>query len=285
MRIKSNRLFSYPVLTSMNDDYVNCFFKTTIKAMKRVRNLQISIECELDNSELLNLLEVSKAEIICHIECSKTKLRYIEKLELGINNIEIDSRFINENIEIVTFIIAKEDIIDYSSSKFNKDYNNTCFKIDRGQILAIASQVDIPIMKDIYDLSDVPSIITIVPSNVKYMEVNMDDHKIMIKLPKRDFDNYSIFGKSISMHTPILHSMVIVPTLTHVIDELIKRNDDFEGYSDRRWFGVLKKKIESLNYDFNSDTMGRIGSLQLVQEILESPLSVALENLPQLKEK
>ena len=285
MRIKNNRLFTYPVLTNMNDDYVNCSFKTLIKATKRVRSLEISIECELDNNELLKLLEDDRIEIICHIECSKTKLRYIEKLELGINNIEIDSRFINENIEVVTFIIAKEEINNYSSSKFNKDYNNASFNIERAQIMAIASQVDIPITKDIYDLSDVPSIITIIPSNVKYMEVNMDDHKIIIKLPKKDFDNYSIFGKTISMHTPILHSMVIVPSLIYVVDELIKRNNDFEGYLDRRWFKVLKKKIESLNHEFNSDTMGRIGPLKLVQEILENPLSVALENLPQLKEK
>lgn len=285
MRIKSNRLFTYPILTNMNDDYIGSEFKSIVKAVKKVRTLEMTIECELNNKELNSLLNEDKIEIICHIECPKTKLRYIEKIQLGLNNIVIESKKINENIEIIVLMIAKEKIEKFNSSSFNKDYNNSSFKIERGQILAIASQVDIPITKDIYDLSDVPSIITIVPSSVKYMEVNMDDHKIMIKLPKKDFENYSIFGKSLSLHTPILHSMVIVPSLTHVIDELIKRNDDFEGYLDRRWFSVLKKKIESLGHTFSSESMGRIGSLKLVQELLESPLSIALSNLPQLKEQ
>lgn len=283
MRIKSNRLFTYPVLTSMNDDYIESSFTTSIKVLKRVRTLQISIDCEIKNDELQSLLDQDKAEVICHIECSKTKLRYIQKLNLGHNEFEIESKLINLNIELVTFVIAKENIEGFKSTKFNRDYNNATFKIDRGQILAIASQVDIPIIKDIYDLSDVPSIITIVPSDIKYMMVNMDDHKIIIKLPKDDFNNYASLGKSIGSHTPILHSMVIVPALTHVIDELIKCNDDFEQYSNYRWFKVLKAKVETLKHEFSSDSMLRVGSLQLVQEILENPLSLALDKLPRMK--
>ena len=53
MKIKSSRLYSYPVLSAMYDDYINSSFNIRVKAFKKTKNLLLNINCDLNNNELL----------------------------------------------------------------------------------------------------------------------------------------------------------------------------------------------------------------------------------------
>ena len=181
MKIKSSRLYSYPVLSAMHDDYINSSFKIKVKAFKKTKNMLININCSLDNNELLSLIDNNKAKIVCHFECQKTKLRYTKDLALGENNFEIPNADINEQLQIVAFVVSIKEIIGYYSKSFNPDYGSSKFNIEIGSVLAISNQPDIPIEKNIYDLSNVPSIISIVPYN------NENDHKIYIDMDDNIF--------------------------------------------------------------------------------------------------
>lgn len=287
MKIRSSRLYSYPVLSAMYDDYNNSQFLIKLKALKKTKNLSLNINCILDNDELLNLIEKQDAKIVCHIECQKTKLRYLEDICLGENNIDIPNSNINEEVQVVAFVIANKEIQSFSSKDFNVDYGNAKFNFEAGSVLAISNQPDIPIEKDIYDLSNVPSIISIVPYNSDTdhkIKIDMDDkNKIMVRLQKDDFQKYSELGKGISEYTPILHSIIIIPALTYVFDILKSDYDTFHSYEDKRWFKALAKKFEKLNIKFEFEILKNYDSLSLAQEIIESPIEETLKNLLTLR--
>ena len=283
MKIKSSRLYSYPVLSAMYDDYINSNFNIKEKAFKKTKNWLLNIECNLDNNELLSLINNNKAKIVCHFECQKTKLRYTKDLNIGDNNFEIPNADINEQLQIVAFVVANENISNYYSRSFNPDYGTSRFDIEIGSVLAISNQPDIPIEKNIYDLSNVPSIISIVPYNSETdhkMYIDMDDNnKIMVRLQKNDYQNYSELGRGVSDYTPILHSMIIIPALTHVFEILKSDIETFHTYEDKRWFKALSKKFEALNKKFDYDELKNQDSLSLAQEIIECPIEMSLKNL------
>ena len=122
MKIKSSRLYPYPVLSAMYDDYINSSFNIRVKAFKKTKNLLLNINCDLNNNELLSLIDTNKAKIVCHFECQKTKLRYTKDLIVGENNFEIPNADINEQLQIVAFIVANENISGYYSKSFNPEY-------------------------------------------------------------------------------------------------------------------------------------------------------------------
>ena len=283
MKIKSSRLYSYPVLSEMYDDYVNSSFKINVRAFKNVKNLLLNINCILDNNDLLSLINCNKAKIVCHFECPKTKLRYIKDLRIGDNNFEIPNADINEQLQIVAFVVSVDDIIGYYSKSFNQDYGTSRFNIEIGSVLAISNQPDIPIEKNIYDLSNVPSIISIVPYNSETdhkIYIDMDDNnKIMVRLQKKDYRSYSELGRGISDYTPILHSMLIIPALTYVFEVLKSDIETFHTYEDKRWFKSLSKKFTALNKKFNYEELKNQDSLSLAQEIIECPIEMSLKNL------
>lgn len=283
MKIKSSRLYSYPVLSAMYDDYIGSNFNIKVKAYKKTKNLSLIINCDLNNDDLLALINKEKAKIICHFECPKTKLRYTKDLKIGDNDFDIPNADINEQLQLVAFVVAKEDLKDYTSKAFNPDYSNVKFNIETGSVLAISNQPDVPIEKNIYDLSNVPSIISIVPYNSETdhkIYIDMDDNnKIMVRLQKNDYQNCAELGRGVSDYTPILHSMIIIPALTHVFDILKSDIETFHSYEDKRWFKSLSKKIESLNKKMDYDELKNQDSLSLAQEIIESPLESALKNL------
>jgi len=283
MKIRSSRLYSYPVLSAMYDDYIESKFEIKLRAYKRAKSLYLSINCELDNNELNNLIKNNQAKIVCHFECPKTKLRYTKDLIIGENSFEISSAYINEQLEIIAFVVALEDIPNYYSASFNSDYGNSKFKIELGSVLAISNQPNIPIDKDIYELSNVPSIISIVPYNNDLdhkIYVDMDDkNKIMIRLQKNDYQNYSELGKGISNYTPILHSIIIIPSLAYVFETLKSDEETFHLYEDKRWFKAISKKFEKLNKKFEYEELKSQDSLSLAQDIIECPIEDSLKNL------
>ena len=66
MKIKSSRLYSHPVLSTMYDDYKNSVFKVTVKAYKKVRSMSMNINVELTNDKLNELIKKEIAKIVCH---------------------------------------------------------------------------------------------------------------------------------------------------------------------------------------------------------------------------
>lgn len=284
MQIKNNKIFTYPVLSEMNDDYIDSNFKVSVNAKEKNRIIALEIITNITNNDLLNLINQGKASIVCHLECAKTKFRITNVLSLGNNNIELDKTILNGNLEILTTVVANSPIKNYHSNCFNKEYGNATFNFEIGSILAIANQITIAIDKDIFDLSKVPSIISIVknPNDIKKMQIDMTSDKIRVLLSKEDYNVYIHICKS-ELFVPIMHSTIIIPTLIYVFEELKREENNYIEYQQYRWYKALSKAFDKqYGKSLEFKNLNTMDTLDLAQEILNTPISLTFCNLSKL---
>ncbi len=285
MKIKDSVFFPHPVLRENNNDYRSSKFETNLSHKNLVNEYLIKLTLNLDNKELLELIEKNKAKIICHMECSKTKFRDIQKLNLGENEFMIHAGDVDYIVFILPLIIANENIDNYYSKDFNKDYGNDLFKIKKGDILAIGKHFPIIIENERGKLSNIPSIFLINASTDKYnrsISVSLLNNKIEIYVPESVYKIYNKYRKN-KFYNDIMCSVIILPSLVYVLDKLKEEDGIFIEYGEKRWFRVINKKLKEKGIDFEKKELNEKDTFKLAQDILEYLSSRTIDSLKELE--
>lgn len=265
------KLYPYPVLWTLNDDYSNSSFSAEITAKNEYKKTTIIADFDLVNDDLKNYISNGQAEYLIHIECSLTAFRKV--LTSADSHIEsvIDDTQLNGRISICPFIVAKANIDNYSNNNFNQDYLGASFNVEKGAILAVAEQVNINLTKDFDELANLPSIFTICKKDTTDpipMEVELDSEKIRINLNSVDFKNYQIMC-NMNNFLPVLHTSLIFPALVFVLEKV---RNDYSEYEDYRWFKGIKAALKKENISFDEDTLSNCTSIELAQILLALPI-------------
>ena len=291
MKIRNTRMFPHPVLSSMHDDYVNCEFKINVDAEKTKKQLIIKVNPSLKSSTLCQMIYSKLAKIVLHLECGKTRFRKLVELELNKENtIVFPSGELNEDLQIVAFVIANDDIRKFKAidNEFNSDYGNISFEIEKGTIWAISNQLELPVKKDIYDLSNINSIVSIISAqtDTNKMSIELLDTKIRVSLPKETFIHYCGMGKTENAYTPILYSMFVIPAITYAIDYLQSIGPDHWIDIERfLWFRVIKKKCEEKYGAFDENIIKKYTSVKIAQDLIDDPIPIATSTLLSMEVK
>lgn len=300
----TNRLYTYPVLSEEKDDYLNSRFDVQIKnCIKSVNNIKLKFEVYMDNKELEKLIRDGKAEYVIHLECSYTTFR--KALTSSANEIkyEIPLSKLRGKLEIVAFIVAKEELVDFYSDDWNEDFEGLKFKIPKAGILAYENLSSIDVIKNFEEFTNTSSIFSICKRQTdedKPIEVNLNSDKIKIILGPKEYDIFAKFQNNDKL-LPIFHSMLILPAFVSVFEEL-KKNIEF--YREQNWFISLKYAYEKrgLNLikeltgkdtlediedgedledtkDIENVEINRKSSFELAQEAMELPISKAFSQI------
>lgn len=277
------KFYPYPVLTHYSDDYADSSFEVVIDTQKDGYNIRIDFLAELNNLGLSQLLSGEKIKIVYHLECAQTGYRIA--LSTGQNELShlISSKLICGRMQICPFIVAAAELPEYFNEKFHEDYRGFKFAIESGCVLAVGKQVNVDIESDINDLSYTPSVFCIVKNDdtgALGMVVDMDQKKIVIKLPEQDFINYKSI-KDEALWQPVLNSLVIVPALTYVLEEVVKRDSvDRYEYDSYAWYRAINKALATkFNCDIGGDEFSESNMLEMAQKLINVPLSDALKTL------
>lgn len=270
--------FTYPILCKYNDDYVGSEFTAgTMGAMeKSKRYSKIKTFVEITDPKINKFIDNGTAKIIMKVYCNSTKYRNIFEIKRGIDEIVLQNRDVNNRVELSTFIVITESINNYTNQNFNKDYKGKSFNLEKGSIIAIGKQEKIFIEKDVNDLTKLNSIITICRDDTaeKSMSVDFSDEKIRIKLSAEEYETYSMYSKHC---VPIVNSMIIIPAIMYVLDEIAKEEQDESDYIDKKWYRVISKKAtELIGKNFTVEYIRNCGSFELVQKMFENPICDAL---------
>ena len=86
MRIRSNRLYPYPILCTNSLDYSDNSFNANIDIEYDSEIATILIEIELGDAEIGKLIREREVGIYCHLDSPTTKYREIFEVELDKNN-------------------------------------------------------------------------------------------------------------------------------------------------------------------------------------------------------
>lgn len=238
MAITNNMHFTYPILTNFNDDYTNTEFVagTTGIMEKSKKYSKIKTFVNIADTKIKKLIDENKAKIIVKVYCKSTKYRDIFEINLGDDEIVLKNIDVNNRVELSTFVVLNQNLNNYVNDNFNKDYKGRVFNLEKGAILAIGKQESIFIEKDINDLTKLNSIIIICKNDKddEPLSVDYSDEKIRIKLSKNGFDIYSNYSK---FCIPIVNSMIIIPGIMQVLDDITKGEQDIEDYKEKSGIG------------------------------------------------
>ena len=273
------RLYPHPVLINDTDDYVNSCFDFKVEVKKRIREINLNFQMNLNNEEMESLIRKGDLEFLVHIECPITSYREVITTDQNSFSKNISESCLNGKVAICAFIVSNKDLIGYKNNDFNTDYEGMSFSIDRGSILAVGGQLDLNIVKEAEELTKIPSIFTIckyASSEDESMKIELDCDKISIGLSEKCFNNYKML---VNMHSflPVLHSMIILPVLIYVFETLKRQN--IEEYENRRWFIAIKKTLAKNNFTLDDDSLANNESYELAQKLLDLPLNRALNAL------
>ena len=277
MEIK-NRLYPHPVLRENNDDYINSSFEMDLSYERDIKRLKLNISFKLNNKTLEKMILDEKAQYVIHIECPKTSYRrIITTIEKSLSENLKDENILGK-IQVTSFIVAKESILNYENESFNSDYFGMKFNLEKGTILAIGDSYKIDVDKEKESLGNVPSIFTIckkMTTDETGINIEYNMNKIRIDLNISDYERYTQLVSSSNQFIDIINCSLIFSTLIYVFEKLKNEFDEIEE-SDYRWFKALKNIFEKYGYRFNQELFENETSLQLAQKILDFPFSKSL---------
>lgn len=277
------KLYPYPVLSYYSDDYVDSNFDTVITPVRDGYNIRIDFLAEVNNAGISDLLVSGKAKIIYHLECAQTGYRVaVSTSKYELSHV-IVNKMISGRLQVCPFIVAQTEIAEYVNPNFHEDYRGFKFTIEEGCVMAVGKQVNINIDKEISDLSNTPSVFSIIKNDDELalgMVVDLDYKKIVIKLPEREFFNFkSLKGQALIQS--VLNSLVVIPALTYVLEEVSKRepSERYE-YSSYAWYRTIKKSLANkFSCDIDSEKFTDRNMLETAQKLINVPLTDALQTL------
>lgn len=276
------KLYPYPVLAEYSDDYKDCSFTTSVDMVKEGYDLRLDFISELTSKSIKSLIAQGKASYVYHLECSQTGFRHV----IITSNVEerypLDKKLVRGKLQVCTFIVAKDDIHDFSCDEFHKDYEGMAFEIEAGCVIAVGSQFNFDIQKEIDDIANLPSIFSIIRNpdiEVKEMLVESESNKIIIKLPFNDFSTYKQLKKD-SNNFSILNALTVIPALTFVLSELKQRSPDERSEIDYGWYRTVKNALlKVFEIDIESDDFDELNTLEYAQKLINSPIPEAFNSL------
>ena len=240
------KMFPYPVLTEFTDDYVDSKFDVLIEEVIHGFDRKLYFSATLKNDGLLQLIKDGKARFVYHLECSQTGFREAVQTNAKMKDYVLEHEKVRGKLQICPFIVATENISNYTNTAFHSDYDGISFDIEAGCVLAIGAPREMMIEPETDDLAKIPSIFSIIrnlDSSVTYMTVETSRERIIIQLPLEDFTKYGLLDSG-TMLPDVLNTMVVIPALVFALDE-IKREKPEERYqyeeNGRLWYTTIKK--------------------------------------------
>jgi hypothetical protein len=278
-----HKLYPYPVLSHYSDDYVNSIFDSVIIPEKYGHNIRLNILTSINDSVISELVSCGKAKIVYHLECAQSGYRVVVSTEKYETKYEIVNKLVSGKLQICPFIVATSDIISYVNPNFHEDYRGFKFDIEEGCVMAVGRQIDIDIDKDNMDLSNTPSVFSIIRNQdvlASAMLVEFNYKKIVIKLPELDFYNFKSMKGESSIQS-VLNSLVVIPALTYVLEEVSKRDySERYEYDSYAWYRAIKKSLKTkFNCNIEDEVFSERNMLETAQMLINNPLSDALKTL------
>src|SRR5699024_7881183 len=139
--------------------------------------------------------------------------------------------------EFHTFILANNQINNYSNVLLNDWYQGVPLSFEKGNLVSVGDIVETTLFEDDMELLDLPSIVDIARSDKhEVMEVELGSNQITIFLPEYEYTQYVRNAHLVLKHT--IMSTVIFPTLVQVFSKMNENPVDYEEYT---WYQVLEK--------------------------------------------
>lgn len=285
MEIK-NRLFPYPVLCEDTDDYTTGGFTVDTEIVSQDMNsLVLHFHMNLDNPGLKMQISQGRAEYIIHIECSNTAFRTVIHTFSDEETYRINNSKVNGEVSFLGLVVSKTDIPFYRNNTLNPDYDDIDLMIPRAAILAYYNMPKINVLKNYEELASEESLFSVVremrldQNEEKPIHFALDPERIKIFVDEDVYSAYIQYQNNITMR-PLIFSVLVMPALTFMMEELRNGYEEYESY---RWFLKFSKFYQQQGKDFIDDVIeGDSTITEIVQELLQLPIGKTFLNMQEM---
>ncbi|MED2793056.1 hypothetical protein P4256_15100 [Bacillus wiedmannii] len=273
--MKFNPVLPYPVLSKENDSYYDSDFDVQVIAKKSFGQLVLEAEFVLDNPSLQDLINQGKAVFVLHYECSHTSFRGMAKSNQETLTIQLDEQQVRGKIDVHSFILANERIVDYINPNWNSFYAGFPITYEKGNSLAFGGAAEIVLHEEAAEEQKLPSIVTIRrASNRELVGIELGADQILVLLPEKLYKQYANYGGSRLKDTIL--SLIILPALIDVFHTIKVEPSSFE---DNRWYKVLVQIFENNNVQFDRVLNDQIPVIEAAQLVLRNPLVASFKEM------
>jgi len=277
------KLYPYPVLAEYSDDYKTGSYEVNIDLTKEGYNIKLHFLATLTSNSLKTLIQEGKAKYVYHMECAQTGFRQVLITNKIDDSYLLSNKSVSGKLQICPFIVAVEDLTDYTATEFHEDYEGQTFNVETGCVMAVGRMVTAEISKDIDDMANTPSVFSIIrnaDASCRQMLVEMFGRKIVIKLPLEDYYSYKSL-RCTPQAQSILNAITIIPALTYVLSELkIMSVEDRMENRDYLWYKSIKKALlTQFDCDLESTDFNNQNTIELAQKLINDPISDAFHML------
>ena len=247
--------FPYPVLRSGSDDvsYEKCSYVLNVVYDKVNRLFFISVDFEIDNRYLLDLIEDEKAVFAVEMKCTGTHImkRYSQKTSHF--EIELSEGYVKGDVDFDLTITAVKQINNYRNPNAHQDFGNASFLIEPGEVLAYLGtetlETDIKYAK----LGAASSFIEVRPLLIDspYFQVDLTTSIIGICLPEKLYKAYQETWRNPNF-PEIFHASIVYNALLYALLQYREYKD-----KDLVWVKTIRyylDNVDALKKLFENDT-------------------------------
>jgi len=286
MKIKYKH-FPHPVLADFLSDYSSGYFNTDINVTTSDNFYSIEAEFILNDEDLHDYINQGKANFALHIECPFTYYRKFINSNEDSLEFNVPANLLEGRVELSAVITASKNIEGYSSGSFKDIFKRFTFDVNKGDILAVGSQMNFEAEKDTDSVRNIPSIFAVEKNPNKdpsALDVSTNSDKIMIFLPEESFETYKTLKQDPNLNS-VLASIIVTPVLTEILEEFKNGEGDLLADTEHyRWFRILNKKLKEIGIDLKKPDTFNESSVAVVQTLIGSPAEKALDDLKRIEE-
>lgn len=282
----SYRSYPHPVLSYFSDDLVRCAFQATVTVDTSQSYFRLHVTCQLSSRDILVLIESGRAAYALHVECSATRYRRISLSDAPDFVLEVPASAVQGVVDVCVLVCAVQPIEGYANANFHSDYGTTRFSVSKGDVLAVAEDRVFVADSERDQLRRIPSIFEVARTtdpDAASMDIDLMGNKITIKLKSEDYDRYSALIPASHLE-PVIASIVAVPVLIEVLENIRTSEDADQDFGNYRWYSVIKEKLESDGVSVASGEFP-LNTVALTQKLLEQPVSLALQTIQAIAEE
>lgn len=281
MRIRTNRIYPYPIFCCDSKDYEKKRFESSVDIEYDMVNATVLLNLVIEDEIIQGLIKQKKISVNCMIDCPRTKYREVFMIELDEQlhaEIVIPVEQLNGLIEITCLLVTNEKIENVENGNFAGLYTDTVVSYPQYATIGYTETEELELNKHIDSSGEIPSIFKITRGADDSKEVSYDasDVYINIYLPPEQYKIYMDYkGVSKRLKTMMLN----LPVLAEILCSINEGNNDYAGCA---WFDVIDHSLHKQGYISLGKEFTTRPAVEVAQNLLGNLVKDAFDEFDRL---
>ena len=265
MKFDRSKTFPYPVLRPYSDDYTDAEFQATPEFSITQDAVELTCTFITSSEELAALVSLGRAKYVSVVSCRETYFREVIASRENSITVAVNPDSLRGEVDVDSYIVAVDEIKDFSSPDINSEFGQSTFSFSPGQILAQEETRCIFVDRELFKpLSSVFELVKNDSLNGGEWRVSLDQDHVQISVStsmKEAIDN----SRSSNLSKSVLINSIYFSAVVHAI----QRMKDGDEYGEEKWARVIQRQLHNQHLDLVA-----ADAYILAQKLMKHPLGV-----------